>query len=77
MRLFVFVQRIALRMQAKDPLAALQRAITLLPDDTGVHNNLGNALGQRGRLDDAVASYRRALAQLRAFVAPLKHLAQE
>jgi tetratricopeptide (TPR) repeat protein len=53
---------IALRMQAKDPLPALQRAITLLPDDAGVHNNLGNALGQHGRLDDAVASYRHALA---------------
>ena len=53
---------IALRMQAKDPLAALQRAITLLPDDAGVHNNLGNAFGQHGRLDEAAASYRRALA---------------
>jgi tetratricopeptide (TPR) repeat protein len=53
---------IALRMQAKNPLPALQRAITLLPDDAGVHNNLGNALGQHGRLDDAAASYRRALA---------------
>jgi tetratricopeptide (TPR) repeat protein len=53
---------IALRMQAKDALPALQRAITLLPDDAGVHNNLGNALGQHGRLDDAAASYRRALA---------------
>jgi len=53
---------IALRMQAKDPLPALQRAVTLLPDDAGVHNNLGNALGQHGRLQDAAASYRRALA---------------
>jgi tetratricopeptide (TPR) repeat protein len=53
---------IALRMQAKDPLPALQRAITLLPDDPGVHNNLGNALGQHGQLDEAAASYRRALA---------------
>jgi tetratricopeptide (TPR) repeat protein len=53
---------IALRTQGKDPLAALQRAIALLPDDPGAHNNLGNALGQRGRLDDAVASYQRALA---------------
>jgi tetratricopeptide (TPR) repeat protein len=57
---------IALWTQAKDPLAALQRAITLLPDDAGVHNNPGNALGRRARLDDAVASYRRVLTQLRA-----------
>jgi tetratricopeptide (TPR) repeat protein len=53
---------IALRTQGKDPLAALQRAIALLPDDAGAHNNLGNALGQSGRLDDALASYQRALA---------------
>ena len=47
---------IALRMQAKDPLAALQRAITLLPDDAGVHNNLGNALLGQGLIDEAIAA---------------------
>jgi tetratricopeptide (TPR) repeat protein len=53
---------IALRTQGKDSLPALQRAIALLPDDAGAHNNLGNALGQSGRLEEAVASFQRALA---------------
>jgi tetratricopeptide (TPR) repeat protein len=53
---------IALRMQSKDALPALQRAAELLPDDAAAHNNLGNALGRCERWDDAVASYRRALA---------------
>jgi tetratricopeptide (TPR) repeat protein len=53
---------VALRMQAKDALDALARAATLLPQDAAAHNNLGNALGERGRYDDAVTSYRRALA---------------
>ena len=33
----------------------------MLPNDAGVHNNLGNALGRLGELDEAVASFRRAL----------------
>jgi tetratricopeptide (TPR) repeat protein len=53
---------VALRMQAKDALEALTRAAALLPQDAAAHNNLGNALGERGRYDDAVASYGRALA---------------
>src|SRR6267154_686688 len=36
-------------------------AARLLPNDAGVHNNLGNALGRLGELDEAVASFRRAL----------------
>jgi tetratricopeptide (TPR) repeat protein len=53
---------VALRMQGKDALPALQRAAQLSPHDAVAHNNLGNALAQIGRADDAAGSYRRALA---------------
>jgi Tfp pilus assembly protein PilF/2-polyprenyl-3-methyl-5-hydroxy-6-metoxy-1,4-benzoquinol methylase len=52
---------LSLHVQGKDPLFALQKTACLLPDDAGVHNNLGNALKQLGRFEDAAASYRRAL----------------
>jgi tetratricopeptide (TPR) repeat protein len=65
---------VALRMQGKDALPALQRATELLPDDAAAHNNLGNALGQCGRWDDAVASYRRALALNPAFAQAYNNL---
>jgi tetratricopeptide (TPR) repeat protein len=52
----------ALRMQGKDPLQALQRATQLLPDEAGVHSDLGNALAAVGQMNAALASYRRALA---------------
>jgi Flp pilus assembly protein TadD len=52
---------LALTRQGKDALQALRMAAQLLPNDAGVHNNLGNALGRLGRIDDAVASYRCAL----------------
>lgn len=51
----------ALQMQGKEALGALQKTAELLPDDAEAHNNLGNALHDLGRLDHAVASYRRAL----------------
>ncbi len=50
------------RMQGKDSLAAFQRAARFLPDEAGVHYNLGNSHKDLGQLDAAVASYRRALA---------------
>jgi tetratricopeptide (TPR) repeat protein len=53
---------VALKLQGKDPLAALSRAIALLPDDAEAHSNLGIALADSGRMDEAMASYRRALA---------------
>jgi tetratricopeptide (TPR) repeat protein len=53
---------VALARQGKDALQVLTTAAQLLPEDAGVHNNLGNALGRLGRFDHAVASYRRALA---------------
>jgi tetratricopeptide (TPR) repeat protein len=55
------VLSIALARQGKDSLQALQTAARLLPDDAGAHNNLGNAYGRLGRLDEAVANYRHAL----------------
>jgi tetratricopeptide (TPR) repeat protein len=53
---------ISLTRQGKDALETLEMASQLLPNDAGAQSNLGNALGKLGRLDEAVASYRRALA---------------
>jgi tetratricopeptide (TPR) repeat protein len=52
---------VALRMQGKDALEALDKAAMLLPGDAEAHSNLGNALLDLGRLKEAAASYRRAL----------------
>jgi len=52
---------LALWMQGKDALHALQRAIELSPDDAEAHGNLGNALRAAGQLERAVESQRRAL----------------
>lgn len=51
---------VALGVQGKDALPALQRAAQLLPDDVEVQVNLGNVLQEGGQFDAAVASYRRA-----------------
>lgn len=59
--LFWKLLSISLHMQGKDPLFALQKTAYLLPEDAGVHNNLGNVLKNLGQLEDAVASFRRAL----------------
>jgi tetratricopeptide (TPR) repeat protein len=52
---------LALARQNKDSLHALQMAAQWLPEDAGVHNNLGNACARSARLDEAVAHYRRAV----------------
>jgi tetratricopeptide (TPR) repeat protein len=52
---------LALTRQGKDALQALRMASRLSPNDAGVHNNLGNALGRLGHFEEAIASYRRAL----------------
>ncbi len=52
---------VSLKMQGKDALAVFQKAAELLPDDAAAHGNLGAALIELGRLDDAAKSYRRAI----------------
>ena len=52
---------VSLRMQGKDALQALERTAALLPDDAEAHGNLGGALLDLGRSQEAAASYRRAL----------------
>ena len=51
----------ALLMLGKDAVSALQMAAEILPDDCETHSNLGNALRELGRLDEAEVSCRRAL----------------
>ena len=52
---------VARARQDKDPLQALAMAVQCAPDDAAAHLNLGNAFARVGRLDEAAASYRRAL----------------
>lgn len=52
---------VALQMQNKEALDALQRAARLLPNDAESQSNLGAALRRYGRLDEAVACLRHAL----------------
>jgi protein O-GlcNAc transferase len=52
---------LSLQMQGKDALHALQKTAELIPDDANAHNNLANTLRERGQLDGAVSSCRRAL----------------
>lgn len=52
---------IALQMQDKDALDALQNAAKFLPNDPEIHNNLGHALQACGRTVEAAASFRKAI----------------
>lgn len=65
-RLWKFLA-IALHTQGKECLTAFQKTAELLPSDAGVQMNLGNALKDAGRLDEALHSYQRALAINPAF----------
>jgi tetratricopeptide (TPR) repeat protein len=51
----------ALYAQGKDPLAALETAARLLPNDPEAETNLGNALRAQGRLPEAARRHRRAI----------------
>ena len=48
-------------LQGKNGLPALNKAVDLHPMNAVAHSNLGNALKDLGRFEDAVASYRRAI----------------
>ena len=52
---------VALELQRKDAIAALDRATRLLPTDAEAHANLGAALLRAGRAAESIASLRRAL----------------
>ena len=51
---------VALALQQKDALSALQRAVELLPEDAQAHANLGGELIRRARHAEAIASLQRA-----------------
>ncbi len=51
-----------LERQGKEVLAAFQKAVQCLPEDAEAHNNLGFALHELGRFEEAAASCRRAIA---------------
>ena len=48
--------------QKQDAVTAYQKAIALKPDFADAHVALGVALQDLGRIDEAIASYRQALA---------------
>jgi protein O-GlcNAc transferase len=52
----------ALHMQGKDALAVLEKTAELSPDNAAAQNNLGGALKEHGRIDDAIVCFKRALA---------------
>jgi tetratricopeptide (TPR) repeat protein len=52
---------LALSKQGKDALQPLTEAVKYLPGDAIAHLNLGNAFGRSGRLEEAAASFQRAL----------------
>ena len=53
---------VALRMQSKDPLPALEKAAELLPRDAEAQGNLGVALLECNRVQEALSCFQRALA---------------
>jgi tetratricopeptide (TPR) repeat protein len=52
---------IALKMQGKDPLPALERAASLMPQDAEARANLGIALLEARRVNEALERFRQAL----------------
>ena len=67
---------VARARQDKDPLHALAMAVQCAPEDAAAHLNLGNALGRLGRLEEAAASYRRALDAAPEFAEAHNNLAE-
>ena len=52
---------LALQAQGKPAIHTLERAVSLLPDTSECHCNLGVALEREDRFEEAVASYQKAL----------------
>jgi tetratricopeptide (TPR) repeat protein len=44
-----------------EAIVQYQQALQLKPDYAGAHNNLGNALLQKGRVEEAIVQYQQAL----------------
>jgi tetratricopeptide (TPR) repeat protein len=53
---------VSLWLQGKQAVQALETAARLAPGDAETHTNLGNVLRAAGRLEEAAASHRRAIA---------------
>ena len=51
----------ALHAQGKPAIHALERAVSLLPDDSVAHYNLGVALARKGQTDEAIHQFQEAL----------------
>lgn len=64
----------ALQMQGKPALDALQKTVTLTPDDPEAHCSLGNALQALSQFDAALSSYAHALELQPAFVEALSNM---
>ena len=48
-------------MCIRDRIQAYKTALSLNPDYTDAHNNMGNALTDQGKLDEAIEAYKTAL----------------
>jgi len=66
---------VAQKMQGKDSLRAAQEAARLLPVDAEAQQNVGVVQREHGMIDEAIASYRRALAANPSFVEAHANLA--
>jgi Flp pilus assembly protein TadD len=44
-----------------EAIRQFQEVLRLKPDFAEVHNNLGNALAEKGQMDEAIRQYREAL----------------
>lgn len=47
--------------KSAEGIAAMQQAVSLMPEDVEVHSNLGNMYRATHQLDEAIASYQRAI----------------
>jgi len=64
----------AVGLQGRDAVAILSRAAELSPEDAEAHNNLGVALYETGRVEDAIRAYRAALKIRPKYASPYGNL---